>query len=119
MAISNKDLEKMDVSHKDLYIQLRQALNSFSDVVILEFEKTISPSDREEFSGKILGKIQKLLNEIADDRQFMWRNLNSSRANDFEKHANDLRELAKEANRDKVSACPPGFIEIDGICVPI
>ncbi len=119
MAVSNKDLINMTESDKVSYIKLRQSLDSFCDVVLAEFDLGEPDADRKHICDFVSGSVQKLLRTIAEMRQDHWKNLSHSRSKDFEKHANDLKESANPAKTDGFSACPPGFIEVDGICVPI
>lgn len=53
-----------------------------------------------------------LLGEIAIERQAEWHKLNPVRAKQFQAHAEKLLE-------NTASGCPPGFQEVDGICVRI
>ncbi len=119
MAVSNKDLMKMTEPDKASYLQLRQSLDSFTDVVLAEFDLSEPGTDRKEICDFVSGMVQGLLRGIAAKRRNNWRKINSSRSKDFEKHAADLKESANSANENGFLSCPPGFIEVDGICVPI
>jgi len=119
MAVSNKELLKMTEPDKASYLRLRQSLDSFTDVVLAEFDLGKPGTDRKEICDFVSGMVQGLLRGIATKRQSHWREINFSRAEDFERHAADLKKAATLANASVVSACPPGFVEVNGICVPI
>ena len=129
MAVSNKDLVEMKASDKNSYLKLRKALDSFSDVALIEFDLFESKADREEIAEFVEQKIIEMLDEIAVKRQVGWLGVNNERAEKLEEHARKLRASATAARaRDGVvpekgsaefEGCPPGFVLINGICVPI
>jgi hypothetical protein len=100
------------MSPEDSYIILRKSLDSFSDVALTEFDLIESDDEKQEFSEFVLKKVKEFLNEIAVAHQHEWKKLNPVRARQFQAHAERLSEK-------KSSGCPPGFQEIDGICVRV
>jgi hypothetical protein len=117
MAVSNKNLMKMEQPDKDLYLKLRQAIDSFSDVLLGEFDMTKPGStDRQDFCNLMRTKLEEAIDDIAEMRQEHWKGMALSRARDFKNHAGNLKKSAVNKER---AACPPGFIDIDGVCVPI
>lgn len=109
------------MANNDSYISLRKSLDSFSDVALAEFalieldnEKNSIKSDEEtkKFSDFVSNKVTGLLEEIAARQQAEWLRLNTVRAKKFKAHADELLKNAR-------SACPPGFHEVNGHCIPI
>jgi hypothetical protein len=117
MARSDKDLLEMTESDKNSYLKLRQSITSLSDVVLAEFDMSKSEDDRRFISDFVSVKITSMLEEIAKKREVEWRSLSISRAEQFEQHAVDLRKAAKDTK--KGAPCPPGFVKVNGNCVPI
>ena len=100
------------MENEDSYISLRKSLDSFSDVALNEFALIKSDAGKQEFSDFVSDKVKGLLREIAIKQQAEWRKLNPDRAKDFQAHAEKLSE-------NPALSCPPGFHEVDGICVRI
>lgn len=61
-------------------------------------------------------QIEEVISGIASLRQDEWKRVEIALAEQFEGHAKRIRD---EARLVTGRLCPPGFIEVDGICVPI
>jgi len=100
---------------------------------------TMSKSTREQISKIVSDGVKDILKTIEDLRGPSWTFVNSARgvafarhsreilgANEFAKHSGILLEdetqqaiNASQASRGDDISCPPGFVLVDGVCVPI
>lgn len=101
------------MENKDLYVSFRKSLDSYVDVVLTEIELIEGETEKEKFAAAVTDKVKELLGEIAVRQQAGWRKLNAAQSQKFAAHA----EALLSANAP--SECPPGFINVDGICVRI
>ena len=97
---------------KDLYIKLRKTLDSLSNVALAEYNLKETDENKQIFVDFVNEKVKNFLGELADRETKEWLSLASKRAKEFEDHA-------KVLIGERFPQCPPGFIEVDGICVPI
>jgi hypothetical protein len=98
--------------NKDSYIKLRKALDSITNVSLAEYDLLETVVDKKNFVDFVSTQIEQFLNDVASNHRHEWETQGLVRAKQFEAHAVELN--AKEFSR-----CPPGFHEVDGICVPI
>ncbi len=96
---------------KETYIRLSKSLDSLRDVALAEIELIESEGEKTGFANFVINNVKELLEEIARSREQEWLQLNVPQAEKFKKHAQVLLSL------NAPSACPPGFVEVDGICV--
>ena len=97
---------------RDLYIELRKNLDSFTNVSLAEYDLSETTEERQKFVEFIAEKIQEFKVQLSKMENGNWKRLGHQRAKDFEVHAEAL-------SKEKPSQCPPGFHEINGICEPI
>ena len=100
------------MSNKDSYIKLRKSLDSFSNTILAEYDLKETDEQKQKFTDSIHERVKEFISKLSKLEQSNWRRLGQLRAKEFEEHAKDLTS-------QKHSNCPPGFIEVDGICVPI
>jgi hypothetical protein len=100
------------MENDDPYVSLRKSLDSFCDVALTEFDLLKSEQAKKEFSEFVRAKVKEFLAALAKSQQDEWNALDEVRAAQFRAHADSL--LAKQA-----PGCPPGFHEVDGICVRV
>jgi hypothetical protein len=101
------------MKNKDAYTSMRNSLDSLRDVALAEIRLIESEDEKTKFADFITKKVIGWLDEIADERRDEWAGMNDSQIKKYQTHA-ELLSLNHPS-----AACPPGFIEIDGICVPI
>jgi hypothetical protein len=119
------------------------ALDSFKDVVRAELtlidvdanNKDLTAEERQEFADEEKRVLLKLLRSellvvmgLAGDSE-RWNRTKEARAKAFENHAKEIRGKPSERSGsrsrsslealDGVLNCPPGFIKVEGICVPV
>lgn len=94
------------------YINLRKTLDSFRAVVLADYDLFRTSEEKTKFSDLVTEKIKTFLMDNSVDNQEMWVKAADRRALEHSDHAEAL--LAKD-----FALCPPGFKEVDGICVPI
>lgn len=127
------NLIDLDAKHKanlnDLSDEALEAkLNNLSDAEKQIF--TDAENEKESFLLFMRSDLQATISKIADERRASWKKIKRARAEKLEKGVEKLKAAVIEAERvsagaEAVSAtgapsvCPPGFIEVDGICVPI
>jgi len=102
----------MGIENEEAYISLRKSLDSFKDVVITDYTLFENEEERKKFADSVTEKIKAFIRNNAIENSEMWGKVAESRAKAHSDHARAL--LAKE-----FSACPPGFKDVEGICVPI
>src|SRR5690349_13995699 len=102
----------MGIENEAAYINLRKSIDSLKNVLLTDYGLFRTPNQREKFAAEVTEKIKLLIEENENENQDMWWSVAESRAEAYTNHAKAL--ASKE-----VSRCPPGFVEIDGICVPI
>jgi hypothetical protein len=112
LKTSNKKGENK-MKDKEAYIRLSQSLDSLRDVAFAEIRLIESEAGKTQFSNFVTGKVKVLLGEIAKQQKDAWLKVNNAQAQKFIDHAQAL--LSAKAP----SSCPPGFVEVNGICVPI
>ena len=100
------------MENKDVYTSMRNSLDSLRDVMLAELRLIDSEEGKIAFADFATGKVKGWLKEIAKARKKEWEKMNNAQSKKFQSHAEALL-----SNPSK--ACPPGFIEVDGICVPI
>lgn len=100
------------MENEDTYISLRKSLDSLRDVALADYALIETDAGKKHFSDFVTEKVNEFLRKNALMRREEWERVADSRAEAYTKHAQEL--LA-----NKPSICPPGFQEIDGICVPI
>jgi hypothetical protein len=98
--------------NKDSYIKLRKALDSFSGVALAEYNLKDTDENKERFVEFVNKKVKNFLGELVERETKKWLLLAPKRAEEFENHA-------KVLIAERFPQCPPGFHEVDGICVPI
>jgi hypothetical protein len=103
----------MAMENEEAYISLRKSLDSLSNVLITDYGLFDTTEEREKFSQDATEEIIRFIERNAHKNQNMWHRVAESRAKAHKDHAHALSSV-KEFSR-----CPPGFIEVDGICVPI
>ena len=94
----------MGMENEEAFISLRKSLDSFRDVALAEYAWIKNDAEKEDYSYFVTETVKQFLKDNRAKREAAWRELIGS----------DGQFLEKES-----SLCPPGFIEIDGICVPI
>lgn len=102
------------MTNNDSYISLRKSLDSFNDVALAQFALFESDVEKKKFSDFVSNKVKELLAQIAKDNDVEWKKLNPAQAEKLAAHAARM-----SANDPKLSGCPPGFVEVDGMCVRI
>lgn len=100
------------MENEDSYIGMRKSLDSLRDVALADYALIETSEGKKRFSDFVTKKVQAFLKENAQLSRNVWKKVADSRAEEYTKHAQEL--LAEES-----SLCPPGFHEVDGICVPI
>jgi hypothetical protein len=125
-----------------LFKRFIAALDSFKDVVRAELtlididaKENIPAEERQEFADEEKRVLLKLLRSellvvmgLAGDSE-RWARTRETRAKAFEDHAEELRLKTdvdlRSRSRNSLEAlnevldCPPGFMKVDGVCVPI
>lgn len=106
-----------------------------------EDRAALSAATRSQIAGIVTNGVKKMLGEISAARSHIWIAAADDRAADFAVHARllsddgfravselsqtDLDErvtaqiVARVSDGEDHQSCPPGFMEVDGICVPI
>lgn len=102
-------------SKKDSYISLRKSLDSFRDVALTQYALSKSDAEKEEFSDQVSNKVKDFLKEVSSEYKAEWEKVNDPAY--AKKAGKYLKELLE--NPEGFSSCPPGFILVDGICIPI
>jgi hypothetical protein len=97
---------------KEAYINLRKALDSLRDVALAEIELIKSEGTKSKFAKSVTNNIKQVLKDIASNRRVDWKRQNPDQSKKFADHA---KLLLENPSLD----CPPGFIEVGGICVRI
>jgi len=97
---------------KEKYISLTKSLDSLRDVALAEIRLIESEKEKTEFAEFMRIGVIRWLGEIAQERGSRWKEMNDAQSKKFAKHAETLLS-------NPSADCPPGFIEVDGICVPI
>lgn len=97
---------------KETYTGLTKSLDSLRDIILAEVRLIETEEEKTEFADFATKRVKAWIKEIAEKRRDEWRKMNSIHSKKFQNHAELLLSNPSEA-------CPPGFIEIDGICVPI
>jgi len=126
------------------FMRFIAALDSFKDVVRAELtlidvdanEKgNLTAEERQEFADDEKRALLKLLRSellvvmgLAGDSE-RWNRTRAARAKAFADHAEEIRRKPPESSSsrsrsalealDGVLNCPPGFMKVDGVCVPI
>src|SRR5215203_4164338 len=95
---------------KEKYAGLRKSLDSLRDVALVEIELIEGESKKAEFVDFMTEKVKGWLKEIALVRGKAWKEMKKAQSEKFQRHAATLLS-------NPSSDCPPGFIEVDGICV--
>ncbi len=98
--------------NKDSYIKLRKSLDSLSSVSLAEYNLLETEIDKQEFTDFVTKQVEQFLKEVAVRHSAEWRKSGHKRAKQFTEHAKSLEA-------EMPTQCPPGFHEVDGICVPI
>ena len=102
-------------SKKDSYISLRKSLDAFSNVALAQYALSKSDAEKKEFSDEVFNKVKEFLHEVSSDYKTEWADVDDpAYAEKMEKYIEELL-----ANPEAFSACPPGFRDENGICVPI
>jgi hypothetical protein len=97
---------------KEKYIGLTKSLDSIRDVALAEIRLIESEEERTKFADFVTERAKLLLSDIADKRRQKWWEMNDAQSKKFQQHAQELL-------LNPSTACPPGFREENGICVPI
>lgn len=111
-----------EISDRDNFISVTQTLDSLRDLAITEFslielfhkdnpEK--SAEETKKFFEFVLKKAQDFRQEIATSHQEEWKRINPQKIPIFEKHIEKISDPATGG------PCPPGFHEVDGVCVRV
>lgn len=97
---------------KETYTGLTKSLDSLRDIILAEIRLIESEDEKTDFADFATGRVKLWIKEIAGERRDEWVKMNNAQSEKFQKHAELL--LSNPSKN-----CPPGFIEVDGICVPI
>lgn len=98
-----------------------------------EQEKQIfaeADEDKRNFLLTMRSKLETMISEIAELRRPLWKKVKFARGKKIGNEGEKLKAIAEEeaeslrtgVGRESASApsaCPPGFVLVDGICVPI
>ena len=93
---------------RDSYVKLRQALDSFTNVALAQYGLSETGTERDTFCKFVSDKVVKFLEEVAHNHGKEWKSIHPDFGNEAEANI-----------PDSVSQCPPGFIRVNGECVPI
>lgn len=97
---------------KETYNRLRKSLDSLKDVALAEIELIQSEPEKIEFANFVTERVKGLLKKIAAERQEEWKKLAADGDIKVQRHVEALSSA-----EEMPSLCPPGFVEVDGICV--
>lgn len=112
----------IEISDRDNFIVLTQKLDSLRDLAITEFsliellhkdEPEKSAAETKKFVDFVSRKAREFRQEMAVDHQKEWKSLHPQKIKLFDQHIAMLSDPAPSA------PCPPGFHEVDGVCVRI
>lgn len=111
-----------EISDRNNFVALTQVLDSMRNLAITEFslielahkdDPEKSAVETKKFFDFVLRKAQEFRQEMAVDHQREWKSLHPQKIELFREH------IAKLSDPAPSTPCPPGFHEVDGVCVPI
>lgn len=106
------------MENEEAYINMRKSLDSMRDVALADYALIESAEDKKIFADFVTESVRAFISANAENHRDLWHNAEGGRAKAFTEHAEDL--LLDEAFSKAVTPnCPPGFKEVDGLCVPI
>ncbi len=99
--------QKLTSDDFDSYCRLREALDAFRDSALVQYTLFKTLPAREKFSADVEESVKTFQNEFikTDDNKVAWEK------------DDDKAFLTALANSK--AGCPPGFVEVDGMCVRI
>lgn len=140
---SIKDIVRNELALVELDARLAANLGELSDEDFREKRKlndltteeqpifAAADKTKEEFLTVLRSDLEGIILKFANARRDSWKAIKQARADKLGKETEKLKSaVAAESERlrsgtgtalaaGRQSVCPPGFIEVDGICVPI
>jgi hypothetical protein len=98
---------------KETYTNLTKTLDSLRDMVLAEIRLIKTEEEKVEFAEFMTEKVNGWRKDLASDRRAFWKQINASMAGKLRSHATEL------LSANPPLSCPPGFVEVEGVCVPI
>ncbi len=98
--------QKLTSDDLDSYCKLRESLDALRDSVLVQYTLCHSGNARTKFTDDVEAGVKNFLNDIVQTPAFKQEWISQNRA-----------FLADVSNAK--AGCPPGFVEVDGMCVRI
>jgi hypothetical protein len=127
-------IKKMAVKTPEIrYIEAIESLQNVvrNEIALIDLDvrliEDLSEEDREKtaeddknlFFRFLRRQIEEVISDIASLRKDEWKRVELARAEQLEEHAKKIRADKEAPSAAGRRPCPPGFIDVDGICVPI
>lgn len=124
---SLQNVVRNEITLIDLDADLRAKRDGLSD----EARQGFADNEKNLLFRLLRTQMVNTISKLASARSSGWRRVKLTRAEQFEKHASDLRKAAGEEARTNGArtteedpeglefACPPGYIKVGGVCQPI
>jgi hypothetical protein len=91
------------MENETAFISLSKSLDSFREVVLSDYAMIEDSEEKAKYSDFVTEKVKLFLIDNAEDRRESWKKAGGS----------------PELLAGRPALCPPGFVEVDGLCIPV